>query len=51
LKKGMPVFTDNVKSSACQMQDYLEYVLNSGKFKSEYIDVGFDGVEISIKLI
>lgn len=50
LKKKGVVFADNVKIFASQMQDYLEYVRNSGKYESRFIDVGFDGVEISIKL-
>ena len=50
LKKNGIVFADNVKIFASRMRDYLEYVRNSGKYRSQYIDVGFDGVEISIKL-
>jgi caffeoyl-CoA O-methyltransferase len=50
LKKHGAVFVDNVKISAYEMRDYLDYVRNSGKYASEYVDVGFDGVEISTKL-
>jgi predicted O-methyltransferase YrrM len=50
LKKGGLVFTDNVKLFARSMGDFLDYVRNSGKYNSRYIDVGHDGVEISIKL-
>ena len=50
LKKDGPVFADNVKIFADQMRGYLDYVRNSGKYQSRYIDVGFDGVEISTKL-
>jgi predicted O-methyltransferase YrrM len=50
LKKNGIVFSDNVKIFADQMQDFLDYLRNSGKYKSQYIDVGFDGVEISEKL-
>jgi predicted O-methyltransferase YrrM len=50
LKKGGVVFADNVKIFAREMKDYLDYVRNSGKYSSEYIDEGFDGVEVSIKL-
>jgi len=50
LERGGVVFADNVKMSAHKMRDYLDYVRNSGRYKSEYIDVGFDGVEISTKL-
>jgi predicted O-methyltransferase YrrM len=50
LRKNGVVFADNVKIFANQMQDYLEYVRNSGRYQSRFIDVGFDGVEISLKL-
>lgn len=50
LKKDGVVFADNVKIFAHEMQEYLDYVRNSGKYRSEYVDVGFDGVEISTKL-
>jgi predicted O-methyltransferase YrrM len=50
LRRGGIVFADNVKIFASQMGDYLDYVRNSGKYRSEYIDVGFDCVEISTKL-
>ena len=50
LERGGVVFADNVKMSAHEMRDYLDYVRNSGRYRSEYIDVGFDGVEISTKL-
>jgi predicted O-methyltransferase YrrM len=50
LKKGAVVFADNVKIFAHQMPDYLDYIRNSGKYRSQFIDVGFDGVEISEKL-
>ena len=50
LKKGGIVFTDNVKMFAYSMRDFLDYIRNSGKYSSRYIDVGHDGVEVSIKL-
>jgi len=50
LKKNGAVFADNVKMFAGEMRDYLDYVRDSGKYKSENIDVGFDAVEISTKL-
>jgi predicted O-methyltransferase YrrM len=50
LKKNGVVFADNVKMFAGQMRDYLNYIRNSGQYKTEFIDAGFDGVEISIKL-
>ena len=50
LRKGAVVFADNAGIFADQMGDYLDYVRNSGKYKSRYIQVGEDGVEISVKL-
>jgi predicted O-methyltransferase YrrM len=50
LKKGGVVFADNVKMFASAMKDFLDYVRNSGRYRSQFIDVGFDGDEISVKL-
>jgi predicted O-methyltransferase YrrM len=50
LEIGGVVFADNVKMPAHEMRDYLDYVRNSGRYNSEYVDVVFDGVEISTKL-
>ncbi len=50
LRKGTVVFADNADVFADQMNDYLDYVRNSGKYRSRYIQVGGDGVEISVKL-
>jgi predicted O-methyltransferase YrrM len=50
LRKGAVVFADNAGVFADQMGDYLDYVRNSGKYQSRYIQVGGDGVEISVKL-
>lgn len=50
LRKGTVVFADNAGIFAPQMSDYLDYVRNSGNYESRYIQVGDDGVEISIKL-
>ncbi len=50
LVKGAVVFADNAGVFADQMVDYLDYVRNSGKYDSRYIQVGEDGVEISVKL-
>ena len=50
LQKGAVVFADNAGIFADQMSDYLDYVRNSGKYKTRYIQVGDDGVEISLKL-
>lgn len=50
LKKGSVVFADNAGIFADQMRDYLDYVRDSGKYRSRYVQVGDDGVEISVKL-
>ncbi|MGD0451734.1 MAG: class I SAM-dependent methyltransferase [Candidatus Bathyarchaeia archaeon] len=49
LRKGAVVFGDNAGIFADQMRDYLDYVRNSGNYKSRYMQVGDDGVEISVK--
>jgi predicted O-methyltransferase YrrM len=50
LRMGAVVFADNAGIFASQMADYLDYVRRSGKYESRYIEVGQDGVEISVKL-
>jgi predicted O-methyltransferase YrrM len=50
LHEGTVVVADNVGIFADQMKDYLAYVRNSGKYRSKYVQVGEDGVEISIKM-
>ena len=50
LRNGGVVFADNAGIFADQMKDYLDYVRGSGKYKSRYVQVGDDGVEISFKL-
>lgn len=50
LCKGATVFADNAGIFADLMADYLDYVRNSEKYNSRYIQVGEDGVEISVKL-
>jgi predicted O-methyltransferase YrrM len=50
LHEGAIVFADNAGVFADQMVDYLEYVRNSGIYRSRYIQVGEDGVEISQKI-
>jgi len=50
LQRGAVVFADNAGAFADQMGDYLDYVRASGKYKSRYVQVGKDGVEISVKL-
>jgi len=50
LNKNAIIVADNVKMAQSRMKDYLEYVRNSGKYKSMNIDFGFDAVEVSFKL-
>ena len=50
LRKGAVVFADNAGIFADQMSDYLDYVRNSGKYQSRFIQVGEDGLEISVRL-
>lgn len=50
LKEGAIVVADNVKIFRDDMADFLEYVRESGHFRSETIDFGQDAVEVSIKL-
>jgi predicted O-methyltransferase YrrM len=47
---GTVVVADNAGIFADQMTDYLRYVRNSGKYRSRYVQVGDDGMEISVKL-
>lgn len=49
-RKKAVVVADNAGIFAEQMSDYLNYVRNSGKYQSRYVQVGEDGMEISIKL-
>ncbi|UCD45949.1 MAG: class I SAM-dependent methyltransferase [Candidatus Bathyarchaeota archaeon] len=50
LHAGSVVVADNVGSFHRSMGVYLDYVRNSGKYDSEHIPVGWDGIEISVKL-
>ncbi len=50
VKKGTVVLADNAGFYADLMKGYLSYVRESGLYKSRYIQVGSDGVEISEKL-
>lgn len=58
LEKGAVILADNVKVSKDEMQDYLEYVRNSGVYTSRTIETPLeftpnieDAIEISIKNI
>jgi len=50
LHEGTVVVADNAGIFADQMQDYLKYVRDSGRYRSRFVQVGEDGVEISIKI-
>ena len=50
LHKGSVVVADNAGIFANQMLDYLDYVRNCGSFQSRFVQVGDDGLEISVKL-
>lgn len=50
LKRGSILIADNAGMLAYKMEDYLNYVRTSGKYKSKYIACGDDGLEISVKL-
>ncbi len=50
LHRGAVVVADNAGIFADQMQDYLDYVRNSGSYESKFFRVCEDGVEVSVKL-
>jgi len=50
LHKESVLVADNAGIFAEQMKDYLDYVRFSGKYKSRYVPVGEDGLEISVKV-
>jgi predicted O-methyltransferase YrrM len=50
LHRGSVVVADNAGIFADQMKDYLNYVRSSGRYRSEYLSFGEDGVEVSVKL-
>ncbi|MFH0849927.1 MAG: O-methyltransferase, partial [Candidatus Bathyarchaeota archaeon] len=49
LVAGAVVVADNAGFSSRAMRDYLEYVRGSGRYSSQCIPVGWDGIEISVK--
>jgi predicted O-methyltransferase YrrM len=49
LHKGTVIVADNAGIFANQMKNYLDYVRTSGKYRSKYVQVGVDGIEISVK--
>jgi predicted O-methyltransferase YrrM len=57
LRKGSVIIADNVRVSKDELSDYLEYVRNSGNYKSKAIEtkleftVGIkDAIEVSVKI-
>jgi predicted O-methyltransferase YrrM len=50
LQKKALIIADNAGIFADEMSDYLDYVRNSSKYMSRYVQVGEDGLEISVKL-
>ena len=50
LHKGSLIVADNAGAYAYSMRNYLDYVRNSGKYKSQFMPSDGDGVEVSIKL-
>lgn len=49
MHRGSVVVADNAGAYAYLMRNYLDYVRNSGRYKSWFIQVGNDGLEVSIK--
>ena len=50
LHRGSMIVADNAGIFANQMKDYLDYVRTSGKYRSRFVSVGEDGLEISERL-
>jgi predicted O-methyltransferase YrrM len=50
LHRGSVVLADNAGIFADEMRDYLDYVRSSGNYRSKYVPVGDDGLEVSVKL-
>ncbi len=50
LHKESVLVADNAGSFAEQMKDYLQYVRSSKKYKSRFVAVGNDGLEITTKI-
>jgi predicted O-methyltransferase YrrM len=50
LHKGSTIVADNAGIFADHMSDYLSYVRSSGKYRSRFVPVGEDGLEISVEL-
>jgi predicted O-methyltransferase YrrM len=50
LHRGSVIVADNAGISTDQMRKYLDYVRSSGNYKSRFVRVGDDGLEISVRL-
>lgn len=50
LHSGSVVVVDNAGVFAVQMRGYLDYVRRSGRYRSRYVPLGGDGLEISVRL-
>jgi predicted O-methyltransferase YrrM len=49
LNSGAIIVANNVKLYSTQVKDYLDHVLNSGKFENSYHEFNEDAMEVSIK--
>lgn len=49
LHMGSVVIADNAGIYSYSMRKYLQYVRKSGKYRSKFIPVDWDGIEVSIK--
>jgi predicted O-methyltransferase YrrM len=49
LHKGSVIVADNAGIFANPMIDYLRYVRTSEKYRSRYVPVGADGLEITVR--
>jgi predicted O-methyltransferase YrrM len=50
LHKGATIIADNAGIYANQMKNYLSHIRSSEKYRSRFVAVGEDGLEISVKL-
>lgn len=50
LHKGSVIVADNAGIFAERMSNFLDYVRASGKYRSKYVPVSEDGLEIALKL-
>jgi len=50
LRSGSVIVADNAGAYAYSMRRYLDYVRKSGRYESQFMPVGRDGLEVSTKL-